>query len=249
MRDHASDVHSLAAAHALDALEPAEREVFTAHLRFCEACRLEAAEFAATAARLAAATARTPPASLKPRTLAALDGVRQLPPQVRTVPAARFAGPLRRGGTALMLAAGLAAAASFAGLALWQHREVERSEVRAREAERRLDDIGTVLAAPDARTVHGRTGDGALATVVASDRRNKAVLTVSGLPAPASGRTYQLWLDHDGTLRPAGFLRGDGSVLIDGDPADATAVGLTLEPSGGSPRPTTAPLLLLALPA
>ncbi|MFE5792686.1 sigma factor [Streptomyces sp. NPDC056503] len=29
----------------------------------------------------------------------------------------------------------------------------------------------------------------------------------------------------------------------------ATAVGLTLEPTGGSPRPTTSPLLLLALPA
>ncbi|MFJ6760939.1 MULTISPECIES: hypothetical protein [unclassified Streptomyces] len=33
-----------------------------------------------------------------------------------------------------------------------------------------------------------------------------------------------------------------------GQPADAGAVGLTLEPVGGSPRPTTDPLLLMTLP-
>ncbi|MFB8041650.1 anti-sigma factor domain-containing protein [Streptomyces hydrogenans] len=49
-------------------------------------------------------------------------------------------------------------------------------------------------------------------------------------------------------MQPAGFIHADGTVPLDGDPADATAVGLTLEPSTGSPRPTTSPLLLLALP-
>ncbi|NEB07269.1 anti-sigma factor, partial [Streptomyces sp. SID13726] len=41
----------------------------------------------------------------------------------------------------------------------------------------------------------------------------------------------------------------EANVLLDGDTADAAAVGLTLEPVGGSPQPTTAPLLLMALPA
>nr|WP_329390445.1 hypothetical protein [Streptomyces sp. NBC_01351] len=36
---------------------------------------------------------------------------------------------------------------------------------------------------------------------------------------------------------------------MQGDPGRARAVGLTLEPAGGSARPTTAPLMLLALPA
>ncbi|GGU25932.1 hypothetical protein GCM10010274_10720 [Streptomyces lavendofoliae] len=49
-------------------------------------------------------------------------------------------------------------------------------------------------------------------------------------------------------MRPAGFVHGDGTVLVDGNPAGATAVGLTLEPAEGSARPTTPPLLLLNLP-
>ncbi|MFD8796960.1 anti-sigma factor domain-containing protein [Streptomyces vinaceus] len=50
-------------------------------------------------------------------------------------------------------------------------------------------------------------------------------------------------------MRPAGFIGQDGTVLLEGDPADASAVGLTVEPAGGSPQPTTAPLLLMTLPA
>lgn len=42
-------------------------------------------------------------------------------------------------------------------------------------------------------------------------------------------------------MRPAGFIGQDGTVLIDGDTAGAGAVGLTLEPAGGSPQPTTTP--------
>ncbi|MEU7599461.1 anti-sigma factor [Streptomyces sp. NPDC041003] len=249
MKHHASDVHVLAAAYALNALDADEREEFAAHLSGCEACRQDAADFEATAARLAAATAEVPPTLMKQRTMATVDGVRQLPPRVPTASPVSFRGMLRRRAVPLALAASLAAAASFAGLAAWQNQENRRLEQQARQTEQRLDTVSAVLAAPDARTVHGRAANGAFTTVVASDRQNKAVFSATGLPVPATDRTYQLWLDHDGTMRPAGFIRRDGTVLIDGDPAGAGAVGLTLEPAGGSPQPTTAPLLLMTLPA
>ncbi|MCT4351851.1 anti-sigma factor [Streptomyces sp. Je 1-79] len=248
MKHHREDVHGLVAAYALSALDADERAMFAGHLQQCEACRQETGEFEATAARLAAAAAQAPPAAMKHRTLAAIDGVRQLPPRVPVTAPAVVGGALRRRAVPLTLAACLAAAASFAGLAAWQHRENEELQDRARQAEQRIDDISGVLAAPDARAVHGRAGNGAHTTVVASDRQNKAVFTATGLPAPAAGKTYQLWLDRQGTMRPAGFIQGDGTVLIDGDPADATAVGLTLEPAEGSSQPTTSPLLLMALP-
>ncbi|WP_030761649.1 anti-sigma factor [Streptomyces sp. NRRL F-2664] len=249
MKQHHSDLHTLAAAYALDALDPAEREAFTDHLPQCLVCREEVAGFEATAARLADAAAHTPPDAMKHRVMAAVDGVRQLPPRVtHTAPTAPFGRRLRRRAVPLALAASVVAAASFAGLAAWQNQQNDQYQQRARQAEQRLDDVSTVLAAPDARTVHGRTANGAATTVVASERQNRAVFTASGLPAAAPGTTYQLWLDHDGTMRPAGLIRQDGSVLIDGDPADAGAVGLTLEPAGGSLHPTSAPLLLMALP-
>ncbi|MFJ5637802.1 anti-sigma factor [Streptomyces goshikiensis] len=250
MKHQVSDTHTLAAAYALGALDPGERKDFDAHLRECEACRQEAAEFEATAARLAAAVAQVPPAATKAEVMAAIDGVRQLPPRVRATAAAPapLGRTLRRRALPLALAASVAAAV-LGGVAVWQAHNGQDLGQQARQAQLQLDEISAVLAAPDARTVHGRTAGGALTTVVASGRQNKAVFTAAGLPAPAPGMTYQLWLDHEGTMRPAGLIDHDGTVVLTGDPADAGAVGLTLEPAGGSPRPTTAPLVLMALPA
>ncbi|MFF4583301.1 anti-sigma factor [Streptomyces sp. NPDC001373] len=249
MNHHASDVHVLAAAYALDALDPGEREAFDVHLPGCEACRQDVADFRATAARLAASASRAAPAPMKQRTLAAVDHVRQLPPRVPAAAPVSWRGTLRRRALPVALAASLAAAASLAGLAVRQDQEMRRLEQQARQSEQRLDQVGRVLAAPDARTVHGRAANGALTSVVASDRQHRAVFTAGGLPAPAPGTTYQLWLDHGGTMHPAGFISRDGSVLLDGDTAGAARVGLTLEPTGGSPQPTTAPLVLMALRA
>ncbi|MFE1902263.1 anti-sigma factor domain-containing protein [Streptomyces gardneri] len=250
MNQHRSDLHALAAAYALDALDPAERDEFAAHLAHCEECRRDVAEFEATAARLAGAVAQDPPPALKQRTMAAVDGVRRLPPQVpATGEAHRVTRVLRRKAVPLALAASVAAAVSFAGLAAWQYQESQDARQQAQQVEQQLDAVSTVLAAPDARTVHGRATNGALTTVVSSDRRNQAVFTATGLPTPAEGKTYQLWLDQNGTMQPAGFIHADGTVPLDGAIAEATAVGLTQEPAGGSPQPTTTPLLLLALPA
>lgn len=247
MKHRTSDAHTLAAAHALGALEPGERTHFEAHLRACAACRQEAAEFEATTARLAAAVAQPPPAAAKPLVMAAIEEVRQLPPRVTATTSAP-APALRRRAVPLALAASVALAL-LGGLAVWQQQSGQDLRQQARQTRGQLDEVGAVLAAPDARTVHGRAANGALTTVVASERQHKAVFAAGNLPAPGAGKTYQLWLDHDGAMRPAGFIDHDGTVVLTGAPADASAVGLTLEPAGGSPRPTTEPLLLMPLPA
>ncbi|MFJ3099529.1 anti-sigma factor [Streptomyces hydrogenans] len=247
MNHHATDAHTLAAAYALGALDDTERKDFEAHVQACEACRQEAAEFEATAARLAGAVSQTPPAADKAQVMAAIDGVRQLPPRVpapSAVPA--IGGFLRRRAVPLALAASVAAAV-LGGVAVRQTQNGQELEQRARQSQQQLDAVSAVLAAPDARTAHGKAANGALTTVVSSEQQNQAVFTAANLPAPGTGKTYQLWLDHDGTMRPAGLIDHDGTVVLAGNPADAGAVGLTLEPSGGSPQPTTDPLLLMAL--
>ncbi|MFJ2900444.1 anti-sigma factor [Streptomyces sp. NPDC087218] len=249
MKHHTTDAHTLAAAYALGALDDAERGDFEAHLQACAACRQEAAEFEATAARLAAAVSHTPPATAKAQVMAAIDGVRQLPPRIPTPSTApAFGGLLRRRAVSLALAASVAAA-TLGGVAVWQTLHGQNLEQQARRAQQQLDAVSSILAAPDARTVHGKATNGALTTVVASERQNRAVFTTTGLPAADAGKTYQLWLAHDGTMRPAGLIDHDGTVILTGNPANAGAVGLTLEPAGGSPQPTTDPLLLMPLPA
>ncbi|MFI7358019.1 anti-sigma factor domain-containing protein [Streptomyces avidinii] len=246
---HDERLHTLTGAYALDALTGEEQHAFTAHLRRCEACLAEVGEFEATAARLAAAVSLPAPAAMRQAVLARIDTVRQAPPRTRPPAPARLTTALTRKAVPFAIAASIAAAAAFGGLAVRLHQQTEQARAQAQHSARQARDLAVVLAAPDARAVHGRTTTGAATTVVASALRGQAAFVSSGLPAPPAGRTYQLWFDDQGTMRPAGLLPRDGATLMEGDPGNARAVGLTLEPSGGSLRPTTTALLLLPLPA
>ena len=50
---------------------------------------------------------------------------------------------------------------------------------------------------------------------------------------------------------PAGLMpaKSDQTVLLSGDATDAHAVGITVEPAGGSDEPTTYPIALFELGA
>ncbi|MDX3540596.1 anti-sigma factor, partial [Streptomyces sp. MB09-01] len=154
---------------------------------------------------------------------------------------------LRRRAGAFVAAACVAVAAAFGGLAAYQYQQAEQARTQARQATRQAQELAAVMAAPDARTVHGRTSTGATTSVTTSALRDQAVFVSSGLPAPPAGKTYQLWFDDHGTKRSAGLVQADGAVVMQGRPDSARAVGLTLEPVGGSPEPTTSPLLRLTL--
>ena len=50
-------------------------------------------------------------------------------------------------------------------------------------------------------------------------------------------------------MKPAGLMagRGDQEMILSGDVTGAHAVGITVEPDGGSPQPTTDPLATMDL--
>ncbi|MEU7064656.1 anti-sigma factor [Streptomyces sp. NPDC046161] len=239
MSGGADPLHALSGAYALDALDPAEHEAFARHLASCPLCVQEVREFSATAARLGSAVALAPPPAMRAAVLARIDTVRQQPPVRRGIVA------LRRRALPLALAACLAGATALGAATLWQREQ-------AREADRAVHDLREltgVLTAPDARTVTGRSVSGARAAVVVSAARDRAAFLGAGLPAAPDGKTYQLWFADDGVMRPAGLVDGGGATLMSGPVGRATAVGLTLEPAGGSAQPTSRPLVLLALAA
>ncbi|MEO6997657.1 MAG: anti-sigma factor [Terracoccus sp.] len=102
-----------------------------------------------------------------------------------------------------------------------------------------------VLEAPDAtKSVHNFPNGGS-ATIVRSASLGKAVLVGTDLPAPGSGKTYQLWLQgKDSAYTSAGLVPGSGNqvVVLSGDAAAAAGAGITIEPAGGSKQPTVKPL-------
>jgi anti-sigma factor RsiW len=82
------DLHALAGAYALDALDEREQERFTIHLRRCRACAEEVRGFREVATALAFAAAAEPPHELRQRVMAGVRRTRQLPPEV--IPERRF---------------------------------------------------------------------------------------------------------------------------------------------------------------
>lgn len=251
-----AELHTLTGVYAVHALPDDERAEFEQHLADCDQCAQEVSELAATAERLGTAVAFGPSPRMREQVLRRITAVRQEPPEV---PGSGDAAGLVRpaGGRSLprlALAACLAAAAAFGGIAVWQHQDAEDARKRASLAEQRAEDIAQVLTAPDARSATGRLPDGATGTVVVSERRDKAAFLASGLPAAPSGKVYQLWFNDGGAMRSAGLLdnptrRGTTSALMEGPIGKASGMGITVEPAGGSEQPTSDPVALMELPA
>ncbi len=244
-----ADLHTMTGAYAVHALPVEEREEFERHLAACDACAQEVRELTATAERLGLAETVTPPPEMRERVLRKIATVRQEPPRV----AAGRRRAARRGRWTrslpnLALAAALAAAASLGGVAVWQHQVAQDARQQAQQTRQRAAELARVLAAPDAKVHRGQLPGGGSGSVVVSQSTNRAAFLASGLPAAPGGKTYQLWYADGGTMRPAGLLHGGGdgtTMLMDGKLDGATAMGVTVEPDGGSPQPTSDPLLLI----
>jgi anti-sigma-K factor RskA len=73
----------------------------------------------------------------------------------------------------------------------------------------------------------------------------KATLTVSGLSAAPSGKTYEAWVIPAGVSpRPAGLFRGGAATTVHlrGTVPDKAVVAVTVERAGGDSAPTTKPI-------
>lgn len=245
------ELHLLTGAYVLHALSPEERDRFERHLHSCASCAQEVRELAATTARLGSAVSVTAPAAMKREVMARISTERQEPPLVARR-AQRAAGGRRLAASRFALAACVAAAAALGGVAVWQHQEAEDARAAARAAERAADDISAVLSAPDAKVSAGKLPDGAGATVIVSRTRDRAVFVASRMPRPPAEKVYQLWFSDGDAMRPAGLIdasQDSGTVLMDGPVDGASGMGITLEPAGGSPQPTSAPLAVMEFPA
>jgi anti-sigma-K factor RskA len=251
---NSADLHTLTGAYCVHALPEGERTEFEQHLDSCTACAQEVRELTVTASKLGVASALAPPPALRERVFAEIAEVRQEPPQVphthrRT--GAGGAGRVRRL-PRFALAASLATAAALGGVSVWQYQAAEEARQRAEQAEQRGETMAQLLAAPDAKVSAGELPGGGSVTVVVSRGEGRAAFFASGLPEAPDGKVYQLWFSDDGTMRPAGLLSASGAsaaMLMEGPVGDASAMGITVEPAGGSKQPTSQPLALMQLPA
>jgi anti-sigma-K factor RskA len=263
MMSNDPDIHTLTGAYALNALPDDEREAFEEHLDACDACAAETAEFLATAARLGGLLHEPAPADLKVSVLAEVDRTRQDRPtsagaEVVDLAARRAAPPAWVTWVTASAAAVAALAVVVMGVQLGSVNDrLEQAESIASQAIEQLDDVEgrsarveQLLAAPDIQTISYQQ-DGVQGQLVVSDARGEAVFIASGLDPAPHEHTYELWVIGDDGAVPAGLFDVDNGAtvtqIVEGDFAGAAALGVTVEPAGGSPQPTTDPVMVMEL--
>lgn len=242
----AEDLHVLTGSYALDALPDLERAEFERHLPHCPSCDAEVRGLRETAARLAMTRALQPPPGMEQRVLASAYRTRQLPPlavdhQRRGQVSRLFAG--QRGRIPRRVAAFAAAASVAAAVALGITQVSAQHKLESARASDAA--ISRVVTAPDARIETTGTRAGGSVTVIASAALREAVVTATGMVSPPTGRVYQVWVMSPSGARSAGLMAGSSTLLASAVvPGDR--IGITVEPAGGTSKPTTTPVAVLS---
>ena len=222
-----SDEHAirdLLPGYALGCLDPEDERAVITHLPRCPACRVELESYTIVTDRLAStAPAAKPLAGLELRILRGLKAARP----------SRFS----TWRPALSAVAALFVVALVAGNFLQWTGVIQRP--------------GPAGTAKLLTAALAGTGDalGAYGTVVLDPGDREGVLAVTGLPRLDSAHRYQLWLTRGTERRSAGVFsvdtQGYGSLLlaVPADFRDFRGMEVSLEPAGGSIKPTGASLL------
>ena len=247
------DLHVLAGVYSIDAIDDdAELSRFEHHLQRCQQCADEVRGMSATASRLGFAATQQPPPQMRERVLTAAARTRQLPPVDHSrSPGQQRPGRARSPRPVPRLAWAVVAACLVVIIALTTvliDTQGQLNQARARQAA-----ISAVLGAPDARVVTAPTSAGGTATVVYSRARHALIVTSARLPPPPPGKVYELWLLGPPRVRPAGLLpaatRGHTPPVLVAGLVHGDQLAMTVEPAGGTRRPTTTPVLVLPLRA
>jgi anti-sigma-K factor RskA len=220
----AEEDHDLIAPYVLDALDTDERESFERHLAACPECQAHLVELQEAAAALAFAESREPPPALRDRIL---DAARENG-KVIAFPRRRWLFPA----TAVAAAAAAVVAVAVGLWATSLSRDLDRERSAKQSYEQALQLLGG-----GAEVTPLADGEGGL--LVAPD--GEAALVVCGLAPAPQGRTYEAWVIEGETPRPAGLFRGGSGcppVLLERSVPRGAQVAVTLERSGGVPRPT-----------
>jgi len=236
--DTHEQIRDLIPAYSLNCLDPAEVEIVTAHLEQCPACREELNRNLELVGKLAlAATQIAAPSQVKGRIFSAIHAIGQPKSETQSAIQSRPTKPKQRwtsffqfalpawGALSLILIAVL----SISNLRLAQRMgELEQSQPGFQTVQL----LGTELS-PAAQGL----------LVISPDGQNGS-LVVDQMPPLKDNQDYQLWLIKSGIRTSGGvfhsYADGYGVLWIHSDEPliSFEEIGVTVEPSGGSPAPS-----------
>ena len=144
-----------------------------------------------------------------------------------------------------MLVAAAAAVALFAGGAVVGQ---QFTDANYQEAMAQAASLAELTAAPDVERSESPVSGGGTATLVWSEALQRSAMMFDSLPKLTGDLVYQLWYIGDAGAVSAGTFSassGQDWRILEGSIGEASAVGMSVEPEGGSEQPTTTPIVVI----
>jgi len=118
----------------------------------------------------------------------------------------------------------------------------------ANQSQQQAAAISAIVSASDSQQAKADVIGGGKATFVWSVGLRRSAVVIDNLPKLADGKTYELWyIDKGSNATPAGIFNaatsGTTVSVLAGAMSAGDTLGITVEPSGGSKTPTTAPIV------
>ena len=235
MADKHTDFKEDLAAFALGALDAEESSALEKHLGTCEACRAKLADYQRLSAGLLSALPPQAPRPALKRTLQKhLKGE-----SLATRPASNWS--ISR----VAVAAALVLLLAINVLSLYQVHSLKQEQAELTGQYNTEQTAIAMLAYPSTQSI-GFEQNEVSGSLLVDKKRSLLAIFAWRLPPAPEGQTYQMWLiDPQGDRTSGGFLVPETghpfvmAVIKSPSPlTDFTGLGITLEPLGGSPKPT-----------
>jgi anti-sigma-K factor RskA len=225
-------------AFVLGALPEEERREFEEYLAAHPEQQAEIGELGTVAGLLALSPQeQEPPPELRRRIMDTVEAEAARPPASRRSWLARIRELL----SARNLALG---AATMLVIGLFSWNMVLQGEMQ--DLQGRVQSLQSQPQEPQMVELGGAgTEQGARAELVTLEG-DRAVLVVENMPPVPEGKTYQIWVIEDDVPKPSGLFEPnqDSVAAIVEQPLNGgDVVAVTVEPEGGSPKPTSDPML------
>lgn len=232
--------------YSLGSLDTEEITALDSHLKICQDCQAELVDYQKiTTGLLHLAPQRIPPASLRKKLANRLPSAQKRTSSLFAVSFKQFAT-----GAVLAILLGLNIFSAVQIQALQKQQQTLSERIAAEQK------TTAILAQPGTQILSVNTDlSNTTGSVLFHKDMDTAVLVLWNLPDLESSQTYQIWLiNANGEKFSSGLFISSAesdyttaSVQSSLPIGQFAAVGVTIEPAGGSDQPTTSPILIVEL--
>jgi len=130
--------------------------------------------------------------------------------------------------------------------------KVQNAQGRVQNLQGKVEDTREKQQVQQSQTIklEGSWADQGANAEVASIHKNQIILVARNMPTVPEDRTCQIWVINNDVPEPSGLFQPDGNMTatpITNSITKADVIAVTVEPAGGSEKPTGDPVLLAKL--